>query len=267
MSSNPYATPKSTVADEPVATGEYIPGGQRVPASHGWKWIAEGWELFKAAPGPWVGIAVVFGIWLLLPMIPLVGFLASLLMPFFTPVLFGGIMIGCRAIDAGHGLEFTHLFEGFKTHFGALVLVGAISFAITIVVMLIVFVPLAIIMGASMFGAMTGGQGQEITPENLQMMGLGALLAALIFVALTLPVTAAMWFSPALVTGQRLTPVEAMKSSLIGCVRNFLPLIVYGLILLIPALLATIPLLLGWLILGPILAASVYAGYKDIYLR
>ena len=265
--SNPYAAPKAAVTDEAAELGEYIPGGQAVPASHGWTWIAEGWELFKMAPGPWVGISLVFGLWLLLPMIPILGLLASLLTPFFTPVLVGGIMIGCRSLDEGRGLEFNHLFEGFKTHFGSLVLVGAISFAITIVIMVVVFVLVAAVMGASLFGVMTGGEGQEISPETLKIMGLGALLAILVFIALALPVTAAMWFAPALVTGNNLAPVEAMKASLVGCLRNILPMLVYGIILLVPTLLATIPLLLGWLILGPIMAASVYAGYKDIYLR
>jgi len=268
MTTNPYAAPKAAVADEPVAQGEYVPGGQRMPASHGWKWIVDGWELFRMAPGMWVGIALVFGLWLLLPMIPILGMLASLAMPFFTPVLVGGIMIGCRSLDEGGSLEFNHLFEAFKSSgFVNLLLAGAISFAITIVVMLIVFVPMAVIMGASMFDAMSGGAAQDISRERLQIMGLGALLAALVFVALTLPVTAAMWFAPALVTGRNLGPVEAMKASLVGCMRNILPLIVYGLILLIPAVLATIPLLLGWLILGPITLASIYASYKDIYLR
>ena len=43
-SPNPYATPRAAVADQPASPpGEYIPGGQSVPASRGWSWIAEGW--------------------------------------------------------------------------------------------------------------------------------------------------------------------------------------------------------------------------------
>jgi len=39
---------------------------------------------------------------------------------------------------------------------------------------------------------------------------------------------------------------------------------VVGFVLMI---VATIPLGLGWLVLGPVLAASIYASYKDIYLK
>jgi len=33
------------------------------------------------------------------------------------------------------------------------------------------------------------------------------------------------------------------------------------------ALVAMIPIGLGWLVLGPMLSASVYTSYRDIYLK
>jgi hypothetical protein len=33
------------------------------------------------------------------------------------------------------------------------------------------------------------------------------------------------------------------------------------------SILASLPLLLGWLVLGPVFAASVYTSYRDIYLK
>ena len=40
-----------------------------------------------------------------------------------------------------------------------------------------------------------------------------------------------------------------------------------GIVGLVLELLATLPIGLGWLVLGPVIAASVYTGYRDIYLR
>ena len=34
----------------------------------------------------------------------------------------------------------------------------------------------------------------------------------------------------------------------------------------VAAIVATVPLLLGWLVLGPVMAASIYTAYRDIYL-
>jgi hypothetical protein len=33
------------------------------------------------------------------------------------------------------------------------------------------------------------------------------------------------------------------------------------------AVVASLPLMLGWLALGPVLAASLYTAYRDIYLK
>jgi uncharacterized membrane protein len=47
--------------------------------------------------------------------------------------------------------------------------------------------------------------------------------------------------------------------------RNIVPFLLYGLVGVGLAIVATIPLLLGWLVLGPLTIASLYTGYCDIY--
>lgn len=257
MSTNPYATPRAAVADEPVTFGAYVPGGKKVPASRGWTWIVDGWSLFRESPGLWIGIIVVlFVMLMLMAFIPFVGSVAmSLLMPVFV----GGLMLGCRALDEGRGLEFNHLFAGFQAGAGTLIAVGALSLAASIAIVLVI----AAVAGVGVFAFMAGG-------ADAQAMGamgvLAVLLAVLVFFALSLPIAMALWFAPALVVLHGLGAVEAMKASFMGCLRNILPFIVYGLVGLVLAIVASIPIGLGWLVLGPVLAASVYTAYKDIYL-
>jgi uncharacterized membrane protein len=93
------------------------------------------------------------------------------------------------------------------------------------------------------------------------------VLVVLIGLALTIPIAAAVWFAPALVVLQNLGAIEALKASFTGCLRNMVPFLIYGIVLLIPAIVATVPAALGWLVLGPIVAGSVYTSYRDIYLR
>jgi uncharacterized membrane protein len=57
-----------------------------------------------------------------------------------------------------------------------------------------------------------------------------------------------------------------MQESFTGCLRNIVPFLVYGVVMLGLGIVACIPLMLGWLVLGPVLAASLYTSYKDIYL-
>jgi uncharacterized membrane protein len=58
-----------------------------------------------------------------------------------------------------------------------------------------------------------------------------------------------------------------MKSSFIACLKNMVPFLLYGVIAFLLAMLASIPFGLGWLVLGPVLAASLYTGYRDIFLN
>jgi uncharacterized membrane protein len=89
----------------------------------------------------------------------------------------------------------------------------------------------------------------------------------LIATALLLPVMMAMWFAPLLVVFHELGAWEAMKQSFSACLKNFLPFLWYGVLLLLLSLLAMIPLGLGFLVLWPVIVASLYTSYRDIYLR
>lgn len=258
MTTNPYSAPAATVADPAAAPqGKFVPGGRGVAAGHGWSWIAQGWDLFKRQPGLWIGIAVtLFVILLVLALIPLLGPLANAVL---WPVLSAGLLIGCRALAEGGNLEFGHLFAGFRDRFGTLIAVGAISFGISFVIGILV----AVVMGVGMFTMFGGGPGPGATPEALLTM----TLAMLVMFALLLPLMMALWFAPALVVFHERGPVEAMKESFVGCLKNIVPFLVYGLVGLVLAILASIPVGLGWLLLGPVLIGSLYASYRDIYLE
>jgi uncharacterized membrane protein len=75
----------------------------------------------------------------------------------------------------------------------------------------------------------------------------------------------AYWFAPALVAIDGLSALAAMKLSFIGCIRNVLPFLLYGIVMFVLTILASIPLLLGLLVLLPVMIASMYTAYRDIY--
>lgn len=259
MSSNPYAAPKAAVADATTPVrGNFVPEGRGVAAGRGLSWIGEAWDLFKQAPGLWIGIVIVmFVMFLVAAFIPLVGPLATML---FFPVLMGGLMLGCRALDESQELEFAHLFAGFRQNFGTLVAVGALYLAASVVIMLIVMV----ITGVGMFAAFSGGAQPGAGDVGTMFATMG--LAILISIALTVPVLMAVWLAAPLVVFHDQGALEAMKASFVGCLKNILPFLVYGVIMFVLAIVASIPLGLGWLVLGPMTIASVYTAYREIYL-
>ena len=52
----------------------------------------------------------------------------------------------------------------------------------------------------------------------------------------------------------------------LGIMTVALPFLLYGLIITVLAFFATLPMLLGYLVLIPLVAGSVYAAYRDIFL-
>jgi uncharacterized membrane protein len=257
MSSNPYAAPKAAVADAATATqGNFVPGGHTVPAARGWDWIVAGWNLFKKQPGMWIGLLVVgMIIFFVMAIIPFIGSLASMVL---GPVFAGGVLLGCKALDEGAELQLGHLFAGFREKFGTLAAVGAIYLAAVIVIALVV----GLVTGAGMFALMAGGNPGAGATAGAMM---GMLLAVLLMLALLLPVFMAMWFAPALVVLQERGAVEAMKESFSGCLKNIVPFLLYSVVLFVASIVAAIPLGLGYLVLLPVVAGSVYASYRDIY--
>lgn len=229
-----------------------------VPFSRGFDWISEGFALFRLNPLIWVVNFVIFlGVLMVLAMIPLLGGIASMLL---QPVLIGGMLLGCRALERGEELRVEHLFDGFKQHSNALLMVGLLTGLASIVVGVVVFLIVGGAMGLSFLG---GAADMPVLAIGGAM--LGALIAALVAMALFVPVTMAVWFAPALVVFNNLPPVDAMKASFAACWANMLPFLLYGLVAFVLMVLAAIPFGLGLLVLGPVLVASVYVGHRDIF--
>jgi hypothetical protein len=202
----------------------------------------------------WIALVIVlFVILVVLAFIPLLGVVATfLLMPLFV----GGLILGCQALQGGSELEVGHLFAGFKTHTANLIVLGALAIGGWIIVML----PVVAIVGAGAFlGAMRGDAA------GVAAIGGSFLLAGLVATALSIPIYMALWFAPALVVLRGLAPVAAIKESFLGCLKNVVPFLIYGLVMLVLGIVAAIPLGLGWLVLGPVAIASVYTAYRDIY--
>jgi uncharacterized membrane protein len=61
--------------------------------------------------------------------------------------------------------------------------------------------------------------------------------------------------------------MEAMKSSFRGCLKNVVPFLLYGIVGLVLAIIAIIPVGLGFLVLGPVMWGSMYSSYRDIFVE
>lgn len=247
----------STPAPPPSQTPAAVPSGR------GSTWWSEGWRLFVAAPGPWIAITVIFVVlFVMIALIPIIGGLATTLL---APVFSGGVLIGCRSLDRGGGLTVGHLFASFSDRLGSLLIVGVLYLIGSFAIVVIVAVCLIATLGFGGVSSLMSGDPFQASWELLASIGLGTLLALLVGVLLGIPLLMAYWYAPALIVFRNDEPLAAMKTSFSACLVNMLPMLVYSVLGLVFAIAASIPFLLGWLVLAPVFAASVYASYKDIF--
>lgn len=254
---NPYAPPVAVVKDAGSNEGNFLPEGRTVPAGNGFAWIGSAWSLFKEAPGAWIGMFILFLIiWFVVAIVPLVNMLTVLLLPLFM----GGFIIAAHNQRENGTLSIGDLFAGFQQKAGPLIIVGLLTFGLTLVAM----IPVGVLILVGGFAAFAGG--------HFDMSNLGAMLgsfgiAVVIGVALMSLVYAAMWFAPALVVMHDVAPFDAMKASFKACFRNWLAGLLYFILAMILLIAACIPLGLGLLVMGPVMYASIYTSYRDIFVE
>ena len=276
-----------------------LPIPSRVAAAgRGASWWAEGWRMFRSRIGAWVAIMVVyFGISLLLNAVPRIGAIAEWLL---SPVLLGGIMLGCDAARQGQPLRVSHLFDGFRSpHFVPLLRVALWNLALGCIGVVLAVVVIAAGIGVS---GVTDIANYADDPVRLwETLGLTYLLLILLGLVFVAVLAMANWFAPALIVLNGTTALAAMKTSLRASLRNWLPFLVYGLVaiaILIAAgaafavlagiigfetfrsifdghggvgtfTLATGLVMALFAVLATVLAAltfgSTYAGYRDIF--
>src|SRR5512133_2641672 len=80
-------------------------GGWSVGAGRGATWWSDGWHLFRAAPGMWVLLVVVFAALCMATSFSPVGAQVAGLV---YPVLATGLVIGARDVERGEPLRFGH---------------------------------------------------------------------------------------------------------------------------------------------------------------
>lgn len=236
---------------------------QKVPASHGWLWIKHGYRLIMRNPLQAFSLAMVFALGLFLAMlVPLGGMLLAMLI---MPLLMAGYMRVCRALEYSEKVEQRYIFAGFQNRTAQLASLGGM-----LLLGMIVISMLTLAMGGEALNAMLTTYQKDLDSnaflEAMTAPGSGMLPSLLTGLSLMFALMLAFQYAPMLVFFNQKTPLEALKASLRGSVRNIVPILVYSMIMqLIAFALSIIPMGLGWIILLPTGLTSIYVSYRDIF--
>ena len=262
---NPYQAPAigALPTDASKVAAKYIPGGRTVAAGEGLEWITAAWRLFVEAPLMWIVMIVLYAVsFVVLAFVPVLG---TLLGYFLYVVLAAGWLAGAHAVAQGEKLEIDHLFAGFKRKTGPLLVLSAFYAVGSLAIMVLMVVFLAIGLGASgAIGAIMSGDTSQIAAiVGASLMTF--MIALLIGLALLVPLLMALWFAPALVYFHDEAPLDALRISLVACIKNWLPFLDYSVLMLVLFVIASIPLMLGFLVVGPLAIISGYTSYRAVF--
>jgi uncharacterized membrane protein len=233
-----------------------LPEPGRVTPAHTLQWLTAGWRTFLAKPDIWVVQTVILIVILTaLGLVPFLGWAAA---PLAFPVLVAGMLAGAQAQDRGEPLRIDHLFDGLRRHAGNLLMIGAFHLFGALLAALIAA---AVGGSAALTGLVVGAFA------GMSVAAGGVMLAVVVFTVLWVLLLMALWFAPALVMLQDVSPLDAMKLSARACLSNLLTFVVLGAVLYVLTWVAMLPAGLGMLVLVPVLAGALYAAWQDTFVK
>lgn len=229
------------------------------PPDAAFAWLRFGWASFVANPGQWLAMTVLLlVVYLGVQIVPFVGTLAANLA---MPVLTAGMLHAVRRLADEGRFELGDLFTGFGRNTGPLIVVGALNMVGWLVIAVVVMV----LVGGSVAGGIVfGSAGQPVLGAGIGFAGV--VLAGFMTLILGVPLVMAICFAPALVLFNDMAPTAALKASFFAMLGNWLVMSILGIVVLVLAFFAALPMGLGFLVLLPVLFGALYAAYKDIFL-
>lgn len=247
-----------------------------LPTKRGWRWLADGFRIFRKSP-LLLGVIVV-GYWILMAVVNAIPLLGPIAATLCIPAFSVSLMNVCRDVEHERPIAPLHLFSGFRRNLRPLLALGALYLGGVLAILGVS----ALADGGALMQMMISGKppGEEL------LAGGSFLVATQIALLLLTPLMMAYWYAPVLAAWHDLPVGKALFFSFIACLRNWraffayaVALMVFGALLpgLALGLLASampqsasfftalffMPLLL---VLAPTLFASFYVSYRDVFV-
>lgn len=239
-----------------------------LPARHGLLWLIAGWRLLRRYPRQMTSITLVY--FLVVLIVNLIPFIGPFLLPLALPMLTALLGNACRALDHDQPLTQDTLSAGLEAQRINLLRLGGLHL-LGSVILLLASQPLMIELNPDQ------SKAAEQLSDVLSHLGLFLLLAS--------PVVMAFWFAPLLAAWNGMTALKALFFSFVASWRNWRAFTVYGLVILgvgialpgaviviaslfmpsMAGILAMFARMALVLLVGPVLVASIYISYRDVF--
>ncbi|OHX12273.1 hypothetical protein BI347_01205 [Chromobacterium sphagni] len=208
-----------------------------VEAKQGWRWIVDGYQLFRQQKMTWVLMGIVYlAITLLLSRLSLLG---QALLGLSAPLFTAGYLLAASKQRQGETVSMTDLFLGWRLRLKPMA-----GYCLLLL-------PIAILNGY------IAQHVVETSGARHQLLIFGEVLLWLFSIA-------CMFVVP-LISLHQATLWPALRLSISAVQKNWGPLLVYFLAILLLAILSIFTLGLALLVLIPVIYISLYMAWLDIF--
>jgi uncharacterized membrane protein len=145
------------------------------------------------------------------------------------------------------------------------VILGLIALAVGIVLSMIIAMFVFGAVGISGLAGLMRGDATSAMSTAMAGAGVAALIAMPIVFVAGLLFMMAWWLATPLVAIYRARPLDALKASFDASWKNLGALVVYVLVFVALAIVATLMFGLGWLVLGPVAVGANFAAWREIF--
>lgn len=214
--------------------------------SKAFSWLSQGFELFKQAGFIFVFQTLFIFLTIVVSYLMKI-FVLSVFLYVIQLLLTAGMFISFDNVKNSKKITFDNLFDGFSNNLSNLIMLSIIFLLFSLIVsyFLVQFVNIDAI---SSF--------KHIDPKNYTPIFIIMLVDVIVNFVLMLAIP--------FVAIQKLSVFNAIKESIIVCVKNLISLIFLLIVYFVLAILATFSII-GWLVLFPVLIGSTYIIFKEHY--
>jgi|GEM_PF-3248031 len=214
--------------------------------SKAFSWLSQGFELFKQAGFIFVFQTLFIFLTIVVSYLMKI-FVLSVFLYVIQLLLTAGMFISFDNVKNSKKITFDNLFDGFSNNLSNLIMLSIIFLLFSLIVsyFLVQFVNIDAI---SSF--------KHIDPKNYTPIFIIMIVDVIVNFVLMLAIP--------FVAIQKLSVFNAIKESIIVCVKNLISLIFLLIIYFVLAILATFSII-GWLVLFPVLVGSTYIIFKEHY--
>ncbi|MFZ5699368.1 MAG: BPSS1780 family membrane protein [Pseudomonadota bacterium] len=264
MTDNPHLYPASPAAA--VGAGRLRAEPALLPAGAGAQWLGQAWELFKKAPALLIAMLVLyFVIGMAVGMVPVIG---ELFMSLTLGIWMAGWAITFDKLQRSEPITIGDLFAGFShPQAGRLFVIGALYLGLFVS---LVILTIALVVAA--FGIAGFSEFSEFGDITQAGAHISANLG--IFFVLLLVVVSGIFlifgyiaYAPVLVVMHDVPVLDACALSLRALLRNWLPMTVYGLIIVGLCFASVFTLFIGMLVIMPLMIGAGYVSYRQMFLE